>query len=180
MMPGMNIPLMNMPHMMGHRPLFPAAAAVAQSTAIGQPKPTFPAYSNATISAPPTKLTNATTSASTSTANETQKPSTIQQNPGTASKIMHPPEDVSLEEIKARKSQYRINKSQAAVSQSQASITASIAASKAQESKLIAAAQEVSASSLSLFVSFFIQLSYFFCHEHLLEPDRCVVSIDEQ
>lgn len=141
MMPG-GIPLM--PHMMGHpRPLFPAAAV---STAMGQPKPTFPAYSNATISAPPTtNLGNS--SSSNSNTNDTQKPPAIPQNTGTATKIIHPPDDLSLEEIKARRPQYRVNKN-VGMSQSQysaAAIATSIAATvKANEAKMVSAAHEVS------------------------------------
>ncbi|KAG5675252.1 hypothetical protein PVAND_005167 [Polypedilum vanderplanki] len=135
MMPG--IPLM--PHMMGPRPLFPAVAA---STAMGQPKPTFPAYSNATISAPPTvSNSNSTTSSS-----DTQKPpTTIQQNTGAVTqKIMHPNEDLSLEEIKARKPQYKVNKSttsQSLSSSTPTSIATSIS-NKQNEAKMMAAAQE--------------------------------------
>lgn len=145
--------LMMQQHMMGQRPLFPAAA-VPQ---MGQQKPTFPAYSNisnATISAPPT--TNQSSQGSTSNS-DSQKPPTIPQNTGPASKIMHPPEDISLEEIRARKPQYRLNRatsSSSATVTSSASIATSVASSltadvvaainKANESKMVAAAQEVS------------------------------------
>lgn len=127
---------------------------------MGQQKPTFPAYSNisnATISAPPTtNLGNASSTGSTSSS-DSQKPPQIPQNTGTASKIMHPPEDISLEEIRARKPQYRLNRassSSAATATSSASIATSVASSltadvvaainKANESKMVAAAQEVS------------------------------------
>lgn len=153
MMPGLQL----MPqHMMGQRPLFPAAAVHSQAV-MGQQKPTFPAYSNATISAPPTtNLGNSSSTGSTS-ASDSQKPPTIPQNPGTASKIMHPPEDISLEEIRARKHQYRsVNRSSASstptsnavsIATSMASsLTADVVAAinKANESKMVAAAQEVS------------------------------------
>ncbi|XP_061715824.1 BUB3-interacting and GLEBS motif-containing protein ZNF207-like isoform X2 [Cydia pomonella] len=89
--------------MPGMRPLFPAA-----SVAVSTPsKPTFPAYSNATISAPPT------TSASLEPKeNGDVKPPAANACPlvtatGAASKIVHPPEDVSLEEIRARQPRYR-------------------------------------------------------------------------
>lgn len=115
------IPLM--PHMMGPRPLFPAAAASVPSTGIGhhQQKPTFPAYSNATISAPPTTNLGNQASNSNANPNDTQKPPTIPQNTGTASKIMHPPEDLSLEEMKSRRPQYKINKAATTATTSAAS-----------------------------------------------------------
>jgi hypothetical protein len=89
-----------MQQMMGGppRPLFPAAAAV--SSVPTQPKPTFPAYSNATISAPPT-----TNNPSNNGTIEAPKSAMIATT-GTTSKIMHPPEDVSLEELRARRSKY--------------------------------------------------------------------------
>ncbi|XP_031623250.1 BUB3-interacting and GLEBS motif-containing protein ZNF207-like isoform X2 [Contarinia nasturtii] len=111
---GMGMPMMPqqfamgmqmMPHqMMQPRPLFPAA-----TSSVGQhpmaPKPTFPAYS-ATISAPPT--TNNTAGASNASTQEPSKPPTAAVAPtsGITSKIMHPPEDLSLEEFRARKPKY--------------------------------------------------------------------------
>ncbi|CAH0715775.1 unnamed protein product, partial [Brenthis ino] len=95
----MQAPRMMMP---GMRPLFPAA-----SVPTSQPsKPTFPAYSNATISAPPT------TSSSDPKENGDVKPPAANACPlvtatGAGSKIIHPPEDVSLEEIRARNIKYR-------------------------------------------------------------------------
>lgn len=136
--------------MMGHRPLFPSAIATSAS----QQKPTFPAYSNATISAPPTVSTSNNTSTNVS---DTQKPPTIPQTAGTASKIIHPPEDVSLEEIRARKPQYRPNKSSASPQNSSSSTPTSAASNaKYNESKMVQAAQEVSSkpmwpASVSLF-----------------------------
>ena len=134
-----------MPHMMGHRPLFPAAAV--QSPAMNQQKPTFPAYSNATISAPPkTNTGNSTSSNST----DTQKPPTIpQQNTGTASKIMHPTNDLSLEELKAKRPQYKVVKASTVSPQISASITqtstnSTYSNNKHNESKALAAAHEVS------------------------------------
>ncbi|CAD7085905.1 unnamed protein product [Hermetia illucens] len=95
------------PHMMGAppRPLFPA---VSTSTVPSQAKPTFPAYSNATISAPPTTNNPAAAGAAAATSNATtdgQK--SLITTSGTTSKIMHPPEDLSLEEIRARKPKYQ-------------------------------------------------------------------------
>lgn len=147
MMPG--IPHM-IPHMMGHRPLFPSAVATSAS----QHKPTFPAYSNATISAPPTVGTSSTST----NVSDTQKPPTIPQASGTASKIIHPPEDVSLEELRARKQQYKLNKFTVSSSpQSSASSTPTSMASnqKYNESKMVQAAQEVSRSHITAVFSFF-------------------------
>lgn len=133
-----------------------------------QPKPTFPAYSNATISAPPTTNNPASTSTgSSNNNNETQKPPTIPQNTGTASKIIHPPEDISLEELKARRSQYRMNKFSSSVptSSSASSISVSTAAyvAKANEAKMVAAAHEVSVIFdvlASIFTTFLITFWY--------------------
>lgn len=124
--------------MMGHRPLFPSAIATSAS----QQKPTFPAYSNATISAPPTVGASSTST----NVNDTQKPPTIPQAAGTASKIIHPPEDVSLEELRARKQQYKANKYSSSSPHSSASSTPTSIASnnKLNESKMVQAAQEVS------------------------------------
>ncbi|XP_037928114.1 BUB3-interacting and GLEBS motif-containing protein ZNF207 isoform X2 [Teleopsis dalmanni] len=100
------------PPMMPPRPIFPAmaapttsAAAAHVAAATAQQKPTFPAYSNATISAPPT-TNNANTTPSTSTPPEPQKPQVVANVSG-VSKIMHPAEDLSLEEIRARMSKYQ-------------------------------------------------------------------------
>lgn len=160
MMPG--LPHM-IPHMMGHRPLFPSAVPTSAS----QQKPTFPAYSNATISAPPT-----VGSSSTSTnVSDNQKPATIPQASGTASKIIHPPEDVSLEELRARRPQYKLNKLTMSSPHSSASSTPTSIASnnhKYNESKMVQAAQEV---SLVVDLSFsFVWFSLFFC----LSLIRCV------
>lgn len=100
------VPMMP-PMMGGHpaRPLFPAAASattISANPAIN--KATFPAYSSATISAPPT--TN-TANAANAAAGDASKSSTVIPATGTTSKIVHPPEDLSLEEIRARKPQYQ-------------------------------------------------------------------------
>ncbi|XP_029729523.1 BUB3-interacting and GLEBS motif-containing protein ZNF207 isoform X2 [Aedes albopictus] len=100
--PGMQM----MPPMMGGhpRPLFPAAASsttISANPALN--KATFPAYS-ATISAPPT--TNSANAASAAATGDAAKSSTVIPATGTTSKIVHPPEDLSLEEIRARKPQY--------------------------------------------------------------------------
>lgn len=159
MMPGMQHMI---PHMMGHRPLFPSAVP----TSAAQQKPTFPAYSNATISAPPTVGASSTST----NVSETQKPPTIPQSGGTASKIIHPPEDSSLEELRARKPQYRPGgKMPSSSPQSSASSTPTSAASNAKfnESKMVQAAQEVSPPHT-------IALSFVLITFTLLELDRCV------
>ncbi|GBP93240.1 BUB3-interacting and GLEBS motif-containing protein ZNF207 [Eumeta japonica] len=120
--PGMYPGAMPMNHMMGPmappfmsagprmmipsmRPLFPAASVSASTPS----KPTFPAYSSATISAPPT---TSTAGNSDPKENGEVKPPAANSCPlvtatGAGSKIIHPPEDVSLEEIKARNAKYR-------------------------------------------------------------------------
>ncbi|CAG4955851.1 unnamed protein product [Colias eurytheme] len=97
----MQAPRMMMP---GMRPLFPAVSVPVSTPS----KPTFPAYSNATISAPPTT----STSNSDPKENGDVKPPAANTCPlvtatGAGSKIIHPPEDVSLEEIRARNVKYR-------------------------------------------------------------------------
>ncbi|XP_026734268.1 BUB3-interacting and GLEBS motif-containing protein ZNF207 isoform X1 [Trichoplusia ni] len=118
MPPFMQAPRMMMP---GMRPLFPAASMPPTSTS----KPTFPAYSiygslssgsntayysNATISAPPTTTTPS--SSVEAKENGDVKPPAANACPlvtatGAGSKIVHPPEDVSLDEIRARAPRYR-------------------------------------------------------------------------
>uniref|UniRef100_D3TPM0 Zinc finger protein n=1 Tax=Glossina morsitans morsitans TaxID=37546 RepID=D3TPM0_GLOMM len=117
-------------HMMPPRPLFPAAMAAATTSAaaaahavaaVAQQKPTFPAYSNATISAPPTtnnpNITAPTTS-SASAGGEAPKSQVVTSTSGVTSKIMHPPEDLSLEELKARRLPLKINSNNLAASSS--------------------------------------------------------------
>lgn len=111
------------PHMMGGppgqgppKPLFPSAVPTSSASSPGTPvvgadfkpitsgvvstsKATFPAYSSATISAPPT--TNPSTSSE--GAPKVQMIATT----GAASKIIHPAEDISLEEIRARLPKYQ-------------------------------------------------------------------------
>ncbi|XP_021202998.2 BUB3-interacting and GLEBS motif-containing protein ZNF207 isoform X2 [Bombyx mori] len=101
-------PFMQAPRMMmaGMRPLFPAASAPTSTPS----KPTFPAYSNATISAPPT-TTTPSSSADLKENGEVKPPAAntcpLVTATGAGSKIVHPPEDVSLEEIRARHHKYR-------------------------------------------------------------------------
>ncbi|GAB0089920.1 BUB3-interacting and GLEBS motif-containing protein ZNF207 [Sergentomyia squamirostris] len=100
---GPGMPMMN-PHMLGSapRPLFPSASHPGNSM---PPKPTFPAYSNATISAPPT--TNTPGNINTPATSEPYKlPTNVIPTSGTTSKIMHPAEDLSLEELRARRPKY--------------------------------------------------------------------------
>lgn len=107
MMPpyGMHPPGMPMMPPMMRPPLFPSA--VSSSISI-PPKPTFPAYSSATISAPPTTNTSSSNSATSNGSATEQPPAKLPISAtGTSIKIMHPPEDASLEEIKARKPQYQ-------------------------------------------------------------------------
>ncbi|XP_058058838.1 BUB3-interacting and GLEBS motif-containing protein ZNF207 isoform X2 [Anopheles bellator] len=144
--PGMQM----MPAMMaaGNRPLFPSAA-VSTATVPTSSKPTFPAYSSATISAPPTtnSAISAAAAANSSNANNGlagdsgKAASSVISHAGSGtSKIVHPPEDVSLEEIRARKPQYQ-SQVQKAIQQllqqkqqekQQAQVAAAVAAAQQQ------------------------------------------------
>ncbi|ODN00452.1 hypothetical protein Ocin01_06227 [Orchesella cincta] len=110
------------------RPLFPSAAAVVSTaagappitnatisagfkpagqmpptTAAAAPRPTFPAYGGHSANSP--SLSNSVSGMKDS------KPSTplapLVTTPGAGSKIIHPPEDISLEQIRARLPKYR-------------------------------------------------------------------------
>lgn len=112
--PGMQI----MPPMM-RASLFPSAIS---SSVTGPPKPTFPAYSNATISAPPT--TNSVISGQCNNENVDQTSSRLPISTASASiKIIHPLEDASLEEIKARQPKYQVKSQRAQSPASTASST---------------------------------------------------------
>uniref|UniRef100_A0A1B6C7Q2 BED-type domain-containing protein n=1 Tax=Clastoptera arizonana TaxID=38151 RepID=A0A1B6C7Q2_9HEMI len=106
------------PNSQQNKPLFPSAAAMQATTSsasspvgtdfkptisqasIGPVKPTFPAYSNNSSS------TTVSTSTSTSTSSsDTQKVPLI-NTVGASSKIIHPQEDISLEEIRSRLPKY--------------------------------------------------------------------------
>ncbi|XP_055707378.1 BUB3-interacting and GLEBS motif-containing protein ZNF207 isoform X3 [Phlebotomus papatasi] len=103
---GAGMPMMN-PHMLGSpaRPLFPSVSHPGNTLTPSMPaKPTFPAYSNATISAPPTTNTAGNVNAPASA--DPYKPPSMIPTSGTTSKIMHPAEDLSLEELRARKPKY--------------------------------------------------------------------------
>ncbi|XP_013195799.1 BUB3-interacting and GLEBS motif-containing protein ZNF207 isoform X2 [Amyelois transitella] len=105
MMPSfMQAPRMMMP---GMRPLFPAASIPTSNPN----KPTFPAYSNATISAPPT-TSSAGGAAGGAEPRENGEAAggeagALVPAAGAGSRIVHPPEDVSLEEMRARNARYR-------------------------------------------------------------------------
>ncbi|XP_043234623.1 BUB3-interacting and GLEBS motif-containing protein ZNF207-like [Amphibalanus amphitrite] len=113
MLPGMigpmgqltHIPGMGMAVPGGVRPLFPSAqvsspAPVGSSAAS---RSTFPAYSQATGSSG--SSSGASTKTTTSTA--TSRPALIPQVAGATSKIVHPEEDVSLEECRLRLPRYQ-------------------------------------------------------------------------
>ncbi|KAL1489149.1 hypothetical protein ABEB36_014090 [Hypothenemus hampei] len=106
MHPGM--PPMLPPHMMMQsqpgppKPLFPSAVPSSSPGAAVVGADFKPISSGATISAPPTTNTPCSSSSSSS---QTPKSSTIQAT-GTSSKIIHPLEDISLEEIRARLPKY--------------------------------------------------------------------------
>lgn len=139
MMPGIQM----MPHMMP-RPLFPSAVA---SSAAPQ-KPTFPAY---TISAPPTVGSSNTTSTSSS---DNQRPiaSSTANSSGTSSiKIMHPPEDLSLEEIRARKQQY---KTKVTTNNSPYSLASSMTHNKSPQDMMKSVQSEVSSNEITFFSKF--------------------------
>lgn len=96
----------------GMRPMFPAVSVPTSA-----PKPTFPAYSSATISAPPT--TSMASGSGDGSEGGGVRPPAANQCPlvtstGAGSRIIHPPEDVSLEEIRARRPAYARRASPAA------------------------------------------------------------------
>ncbi|XP_067122030.1 BUB3-interacting and GLEBS motif-containing protein ZNF207-like isoform X2 [Centruroides vittatus] len=105
------------------KPLFPAAAGQAVTTTSSTPvgadfkplssspnvKPTFPAYSgtNTTASSSESTVTTSSTKTGPSTSSDTKKPATINTS-GATSKIIHPEEDISLEERRARMPKYQM------------------------------------------------------------------------
>nr|CAH7712505.1 unnamed protein product [Callosobruchus chinensis] len=145
MPPGMSMgPMMQMgpmgPHFMHHpgMPMMPPHMQQMMPGQSGPPKPLFPSavptsspngptppvvgadfkpISSATISAPPTTNTPGPSS-------DSSKVATIATT-GAASKIIHPPEDISLEEIRARNPKYARNlPSKSDDSSSSSSVTA--------------------------------------------------------
>lgn len=86
------------------KPLFPSAVPVSSPGAPVVGADFKPISAGATISAPPT--TNSTPSgSSSSTTGDSNKIATIATT-GAASKIIHPAEDISLEELRARQHRY--------------------------------------------------------------------------
>ncbi|KAF5293566.1 hypothetical protein FQA39_LY03051 [Lamprigera yunnana] len=83
------------------KPLFPSAVPVSSPGASIVGADFKPISAGATISAPPT--TNTTPSSSASSDNKVATIATT----GTASKIIHPAEDISLEEIRSRQPKYQ-------------------------------------------------------------------------
>lgn len=149
-MPGMQ---MMPPHMM-QRPLFPSAVV---TTAQQQQKTTFPAYnSTATISAAPTVGNANPTSANSSDAQRNVAP------PHGSIKIMHPAEDLSLEEIRARKQQYRMK------------MNHQNSANSRMHSPMVTKSPDTRSmqAEVSFYALFLNKFSFF--GGILLEPDRCV------
>lgn len=140
-----------MPHMMP-RPLFPSAAV----TTAQQQKTTFPAYnSTATISAPPT-VGNSNTTLTSSSDTQRSVTTSVSSAPTSAMKIMHPPEDLSLEEIRARKQQYKTK----IVNNASSHYASQMAKSHEHNNRIQSEVSE-----------FFRQLSLSFGGTFLLEPD---------
>ncbi|XP_056143869.1 BUB3-interacting and GLEBS motif-containing protein ZNF207-like isoform X1 [Lampris incognitus] len=98
------------------KPLFPSAGQ-SQQTVSGTPhptpstssdpaKPTFPAYTQATVSVASPNASSTTVSKPPSTV--TSKPATLTISSAT-SKLIHPDEDISLEELRAQLPRYQRN-----------------------------------------------------------------------
>ncbi|KAK4874249.1 hypothetical protein RN001_013609 [Aquatica leii] len=122
------------------KPLFPSAVPVSSPGAPVVGADFKPISAGATISAPPT--TNSTPSGSSSS--DTSKVATIATT-GAASKIIHPPEDISLEEIRARQSRYQRNipdKEDMANTSTSASEQLALAVSAAQQAAVNQAKQD--------------------------------------
>ncbi|KAK9752180.1 hypothetical protein QE152_g4387 [Popillia japonica] len=103
-MPMMPPPMaMMQPQSGAAKPLFPSAVPTSSPGAPVVGADFKPISSGATISAPPT--TNNPGSSSGSSGSDNLKVQTITTT-GAASKIIHPSEDISLEEIRARQSKY--------------------------------------------------------------------------
>ncbi|XP_060579965.1 BUB3-interacting and GLEBS motif-containing protein ZNF207-like isoform X1 [Ruditapes philippinarum] len=101
-MPGAAVPPMSASQMSApSKPLFPSAAASSSpsssATTAGPPKPTFP--SAATITSSPSTSNSATITG----APQIKKP---ESSSGLTSKLMHPDEDISLEEKRLSMSKY--------------------------------------------------------------------------
>lgn len=126
------------------KPLFPSAIPVSSPGASIVGADFKPISAGATISAPPT--TNSTPSGSNSNTGDSSKVGTIATT-GAASKIIHPSEDISLEEIRARQSRYQKTiheKEDTSASMSaSASEQLALAVSAAQQAAVNQAKQEV-------------------------------------
>lgn len=121
--------------------------------------------SSATISAPPTTNTSAGSSSGNLPPVEPAK--TLITTTGTTSKIMHPAEDVSLEELRARKSKYAKQIALAVASANHAASQAatSIARTTPTSMPSVTSAHEVSEKLIFLDGFFFVFL-YFFIDKH--------------
>ncbi|XP_028454585.1 BUB3-interacting and GLEBS motif-containing protein ZNF207 isoform X2 [Perca flavescens] len=94
------------------KPLFPIAGQSLQSgsphppssTSSDPSKPTFPAYTQATVAVASTNAGSSTVSKPPSTV--TSKPATLTTSSAT-SKLIHPDEDISLEELRAQLQRYQ-------------------------------------------------------------------------
>ncbi|KAH8038017.1 hypothetical protein HPB51_020537 [Rhipicephalus microplus] len=104
------------------KPLFPAAQAVATATTTAT-KPTFPAYSTSS----PSSTTGSSTPTSTTVVSappDIKKPALVVPA-GASSKIIHPEEDISLEEKRMKLPQYQTAESSPPATKSAASPSAS-------------------------------------------------------
>ncbi|XP_039680738.1 BUB3-interacting and GLEBS motif-containing protein ZNF207-like isoform X1 [Perca fluviatilis] len=96
------------------KPLFPIAGQSLQSgsphppssTSSDPSKPTFPAYTQATVAVASTNAGSSTVSKPPSTV--TSKPATLTTSSAT-SKLIHPDEDISLEELRAQLQRYQLS-----------------------------------------------------------------------
>uniref|UniRef100_A0A8C4IT13 Zinc finger protein 207 n=1 Tax=Dicentrarchus labrax TaxID=13489 RepID=A0A8C4IT13_DICLA len=90
------------------KPLFPIAGqgppTLPPSTSSDPSKPTFPAYTQATVAVSSPNAGSSTVSKPPSTV--TSKPATLTTSSAT-SKLIHPDEDISLEELRAQLSRYQ-------------------------------------------------------------------------
>ncbi|RUS74400.1 hypothetical protein EGW08_017835 [Elysia chlorotica] len=104
-MPPMGGPMNQMPRppMMGpNRPLFPAAAQSAASSTMSSSGPTFPAA--ASVMSNTATVGSGSSSATITGAATIKKP---ESTSGLTSKLIHPDEDISLEEIRANMPKYQ-------------------------------------------------------------------------
>ncbi|CAN7941216.1 unnamed protein product [Ixodes hexagonus] len=91
------------------KPLFPAAQAVVTTSApAAAPKPTFPAYSTSSPGPTAAETTTGNSKAVVSAPPDIKKPTLI-ASAGASSKIVHPEEDISLEERRLRLPAYQVS-----------------------------------------------------------------------